>query len=196
MSLSMTRRQFVAAGAAVAGAGLLPTVSSLAAEAEKKVETGPFRHPFHKAVFAHAEIRSRRDQESRLRGDRMPRLECLARRGARRPQEGRSRRAANPFRAARLARFQQRQAERSRGFARQGDSRSASRASLRRRHRAAGSLQSRRHADAESVGIRYRFRRAHRASSIASSRATTASFRSISTLRTAPRKPRARICES
>ena len=82
MSLSMTRRQFVAAGAAVAGAEFAADVSSLAAEAENKAEPGPFRHPFHKAVFAHAEIRSRRNQRGRLRGDRMPRLECLARRGA------------------------------------------------------------------------------------------------------------------
>ena len=52
MSHSMTRRRFVATGAAVAGASLLPTVSSIAAEAEKKAESGPFRHPFHKAVFA------------------------------------------------------------------------------------------------------------------------------------------------
>jgi hexulose-6-phosphate isomerase len=51
MSLSLTRRQFVAGSAAVAGAPLLGGMSAVAAEAEKKAEAGRFRHPFHKAVF-------------------------------------------------------------------------------------------------------------------------------------------------
>lgn len=73
MGLSMTRRQFVATGAAVAGAGLLPNISStLAAEAEKQAEPGPFRHPFHKAVFATPKDDLHKIKEAGFEG-----IECL-----------------------------------------------------------------------------------------------------------------------
>jgi L-ribulose-5-phosphate 3-epimerase len=68
----MTRRQFVATGAAIAGVGLLPNISTVAAETEKKAEPGPFRHPFHKAVFATPRDDLRKIKEAGFEG-----IECL-----------------------------------------------------------------------------------------------------------------------
>lgn len=68
----MTRRQFVAAGVAVAGVGWLPSVSAVAAEAEEPAVTGPFRHPFHKAVFA-----TLKDDFHKIKAAGFEGIECL-----------------------------------------------------------------------------------------------------------------------
>ena len=70
MNRSITRRQFAARSAAVAAVAALPTIGATAGE--NSVAHGPFRHPFHKAVFARLD-----DDFAKIKQAGFEGVECL-----------------------------------------------------------------------------------------------------------------------
>ena len=72
----------------------------------EKIGAGSVSPSLSQSRVWNTEFGSRRDQEGGLRGDRMPRLECLARDGPRISQDGRFRRTKNSLGSIGLARFQ------------------------------------------------------------------------------------------